>query len=147
MNHKILELSDKVAILGELEHIRAHAIRAVASSEKPEDVEHYTLIAQSAKSLRREYMQKYFAEVDEKDWCQVKAAARLRQLVYEVYSGNDGELRDLEDLIDSILSYATGQDTSACMACREDKNPGELWDKVAKTLEGLKEEDLRLTEL
>lgn len=119
MEHETLDLVDKVAVVGELEHIRSHALRS-ASSLGDENGNVYLIIAAGAKRVRREYMKRNFPDLGETDWCLVKAAAHLRQLTYETESSMD-ELVELEDLTDAILSQAFKRDMSGCMACREDQ--------------------------
>lgn len=120
INHDKLSLLDRVSIVGELEHIRRHAIRSAKASEQDEDKLFYEVIAEQSKNLRRKY-QKEYLNCDEKDWCLVKAAASLKQLFYEI--GGDYEyLNDTENLADNILSHAFHQDLTNCEACAKDKN-------------------------
>lgn len=119
-NHKLGARVDQLAILGELEHIRRHALRsAVIVSDNDEEFIHYAVIAKRARDLRREYMAAKFPDISDEDWCLTKAAACLRQLNYEVNSGE--ELKPFDDLVDEILTHALGEDMSGCKACREDR--------------------------
>lgn len=127
-NHDKASVSDKIALISELEHIRRHALRAalsLAGEEESDDCDlsstEYLIIAKRAKELRREYMRKYFGEIDQYSWCLCKSAACLRQLTYEVAEGDAEELREIDDLVDEIWGKAIKQDLSDCSSCRGDK--------------------------
>ena len=123
-NHSKASVSDKIAIVSELEHIRRHALRAAASAWREEDDSEstrYLILAKRAQSIRRDYMREHFGELKETDWCLCKSAACLRQLAYEVCEGNVLELKEIDDFVDEIWGEALGQDLSDCIACREDK--------------------------
>lgn len=123
-DHKKAEVSDKVAVIGELEHIRAHALRSVVSlyEEESDDSDwiRYAVIAKQAKELRREYQKKMLPELSEYDWCLFKAASRLRQLAYETQADDYGMLKEIDDLVDDILGGALNMDLSDCRACKDD---------------------------
>lgn len=119
MNHNLLNLTDKLSLIGELEHIRRHAKRSAKVAEESEDKLFYQVIAANAQSLRRDYQAKYL-DTPELDWCLVKSAATLKQLAYE--SEDDEEFFErLETLTDQIYTHAFKQDMSGCKACAEDK--------------------------
>lgn len=124
-NHDKASVSDKIRLIGELEHARAHALRAAASvlEEERDDSEstRYILLAKRAQSLRREYMQKHFPNIKDTDWCLCKSAACLRQIAYEVCEGDVIELRELDDFVDEIWGEALDMDLSDCIACRSDR--------------------------
>lgn len=124
-NHDKASVSDKIRMVGELEHARAHALRAAASAleEERDDSEstRYILLAKRAQSLRREYMQKHFPNIKDTDWCLCKSAACLRQIAYEVCEGDVTELRELDDFVDEIWGEALGMDLSDCVACKDDR--------------------------
>ena len=124
-DHGKASVADKIRLISELEHIRAHALRSAASAlgEERDDSEstRYILIAKRAQTLRREYMRKHFGELKDTDWCLCKSAACLRQIVYEVCEGDVEELREIDDFVDEIWGEALGMDLSDCVACREDK--------------------------
>lgn len=123
-NHSRAATSDKIALVSELEHIRRHALRA-ASSVVGEDRDRaikYLITAKRAQSLRREYMRTHFGELEDSDWCLCKAAACLRQIVYEVCEGDPEELRELDDFVDEIWGTALGVDLSDCVVCKEDRS-------------------------
>ena len=123
-NHDKASVADKIRLIGELEHIRAHAIRSAVSVWREEDDSEaikYLLIAKRAQTLRREYMKNHFGEIKDTDWCLCKSAACLRQVLYEVNNGWAEELKELDDFVDEILSSALGMDLSDCIACKEDR--------------------------
>lgn len=123
-NHDKASVSDKIRMVGELEHARAHALRAAASAwEESDDSESikYLLLAKRAQSIRREYMQKHFGEIKDTDWCLCKSAACLRQIAYEVCEGDAIELKEIDDFVDEIWGGALNMDLSDCVACREDR--------------------------
>ena len=123
-NHDKAAVADKIRLIGELEHIRAHALRAAASTwEEDDDSESvkYLVIAKRAQNLRRDYMKNHFNELKDTDWCLCKAAASLRQVLYEVNNGWPEELKELDDFVDDIWGEALDMDLSDCIACKEDR--------------------------
>lgn len=128
-DHAKTGTSDKIALVAELEHIRRHALRAAASTWREEDDSEsvrYLVLAKRAQTLRREYMRNHFGEIKDSDWCLCKSAACLRQLIYEVNEGWPEELKELDDFVDEIWGAALGKDLSECVACREDRQPGQV---------------------
>lgn len=123
-NHNRAGISDKIALIAELEHARRHALRSATvalSEEKGDSAFHYQVIAAQAKVLRRRIMQKEFGDIDTKDWCLCKVASIIRQIAYEL----DMDIEDLQELdafIDDIWGTALNEDLSDCEACRDDKN-------------------------
>ena len=116
-------LADKIALVGELEHIRRHALRSavvMAMQEKDEAI-HYLVWAQRAQTARRELMKK-MGDIEDPMWCLCKSAACLRQLSYEVAKADQEMLVDIDSLVDDIWGYALNADLSDCAACRDDKN-------------------------
>lgn len=127
-NHAKASTSDKIALIGELEHMRRHALRAAASTWREDDdseSKRYLLIAKEAQELRRAYMRNHFGEIKDSDWCLCKSAACLRQLAYEVCEGDDLELKELDDFVDEILGGALKMDLSDCEACQSDRQSGQ----------------------
>ena len=133
-NHNKASVSDKIRLVSELEHIRAHALRSAVSAlgeeEKSDDCDFpstkYLIIAKRAKELRREYMRKHFGELKDTDWCLCKAAACLRQIAYEVCEGEIEELREIDDFVDEIWGDALGMDLSSCVSCAEDRQESQV---------------------
>lgn len=127
-DHDKASVSDKIRLIGELEHIRAHALRSAASAWREEDDSEsvkYLILAKRAQSLRREYMKNHFPTIKDPDWCLCKAAATLRQILYEVNEGWPEELKEIDDFVDEIWGQAIDKDLSDCVACREDRAPAE----------------------
>ena len=126
-NHDKAGVADKIRLVSELEHIRAHALRAAASAlgeEESDDSDstRYLILAKRAQGLRREYMRKHFSKLKDTDWCLCKSAACLRQITYEVCEGDAEELRELDDFVDEIWGAALDMDLSDCVVCKEDRN-------------------------
>lgn len=126
-NHDKASVSDKISLIGELCHIRHHALRAVVSTWEEEkesddsDFVRYLILAKRAQEMRREYMRKHFKEIKDSDWCLCKAAACLHQLAYEVCEGDAEELKEIDDLVDDIWGAALNMDLSECRSCIDDK--------------------------
>ena len=130
-NHGKASTSDKIALIAELEHIRRHALRAAASTWKEEDDSEsvrYLVLAKRAQTLRREYMANHFPPIKESDWCLCKAAACLRQILYEVNEGWPQELKEMDDFVDEIWGGALGEDLSQCVACKDDMEAHMFYD-------------------
>ena len=123
-NHAKASVSDRIAIIGELEHSRRHALRSAVTlsiEEKAEEAFKFLVWAKQLQDMRRVYMGKHFGNIDAKHWCLCKSAACLRQLAYEV-EGDDSEfLVEIDNLVDEIWGDATGEDLSDCEACLSDK--------------------------
>lgn len=128
-NHDKASIADKIRLISELEHIRAHALRAAVSTweEEKDDSEstRYLLIAKRAQNLRREYMNNHFGKIKDTDWCLCKSAACLRQVAYEVCEGDAVELKEIDDFVDEIWGQALDMDLSDCLVCREDRQEGQ----------------------
>lgn len=132
--HDIKLVNDKIAIIGELEHIRRHALRSyvtVADKIKDEtdpdivlDLQkkstYYFLTATIATRNRRDYMERNFPNLLDEDWCLAKSAAALRQLLYETEeTGFDIEY--IDRFVDEIWGNALGMDLTGCRDCYEDR--------------------------
>lgn len=120
-NHELAGVSDSIRLVGELEHIRAHALRSATVAEGTEDEMFYLILAQQAKELRRTYMQDHFPDIDSKLWCLCKSAATLRQIAYEIWGEKAGQLKEIDNIVDTIWGKAVGKDLSDCEVCKEDK--------------------------
>ena len=123
-NHSKASVSDKIRLIGELEHARAHALRSAAAAWREDDDSDsvkYILMAKRAQTLRREYMQKHFGDLKDTDWCLCKLSASLRQVAYEVCEGDVEELKEIDDFVDEIWGAALNMDLSDCVACKEDR--------------------------
>jgi hypothetical protein len=127
-NHSKASVGDKIALIGELEHGRAHCVRSAAATWKEEDDSEsmqYLIWAKRFQEIRRDYMRKHFSELKESDWCLFKVCSRLRQLLYETCEGDIEELKEMEDLIDEITGKALNMDLSDCEVCRSDRGETE----------------------
>lgn len=120
-NHKKTGTSDKIALVGELEHARRHALRSAVSVEDEEKQFFYLTLAKQLQTIRREYMRNHFGQIADSDWCLCKTAACLRQIAYEVFESNSDELKEIDNLVDEIWGNALGEDLSDCEACKDDR--------------------------
>lgn len=125
-DHKKAAVSDDIRLIGELCHIRAHALRSAVVAEGTDEEMFYLLTAQRAKELRRQFMQEHYPNIDSKLWCLCKSAACLRQVAYEVWGEKAEFLKQLDELVDDIWGKATGEDLSGCEACKSDGADGTI---------------------
>lgn len=125
-DHETAGVSDKIAIIAELEHIRRHALRSAVVAEGTDKEMFYLVLAQQAKEARREYMQEHFPDIDSKLWCLCKSAACLRQIAYETWGEKAGGLKIIDNIVDGIWGEALNKDLSGCEVCKEDKGDVEL---------------------
>ena len=124
-DHAKAGVGDRIAAVGEMEHLRRHALRSAVSSEEGSELAFNCLVwAKQLQDMRREYMRKHFGEIDDKLWCMCKSAACLRQLAYEVDGDDANFLKEVDNLVDDIWGTAVNKDLSDCEVCKEDK--GEL---------------------
>ena len=124
-DHAKAGVGDRIATVGEMEHLRRHALRsAISLEEGNESAFSYLVWAKTLQDMRREYMRKHFGEIDDKLWCMCKSAACLRQLAYEVDGDDVNFLKEVDNLVDDIWGTAVNKDLSDCEVCKEDK--GEL---------------------
>ena len=119
MDYDKLNVTDSLAVVGELEHMRRHLLRSVQYADEDDKI-FYLVTAKQCQEMRRKYMAKHFP-VDTKLWCLVKSAATLRQLLYETTSDDVELLKEIDTLVDDIMEKATGKDLSECESCRQDK--------------------------
>ena len=119
-NYDTANVSDGIALIGELEHIRRHALRSAQLSAGTDDEIFYMVTAKRAQELRRRYMRDHF-EADEKLHCLGKCTAAVRQLAYETDNGDAEFLHDVDELVDSVWGKITREDLSGCESCRQDK--------------------------
>lgn len=121
-NHEKGGVADRISTIGEMEHLRRHALRSAISSEEGSELAFNCLVwAKQLQDMRREYMRKHFGEIDDKLWCMCKSAACLRQLAYEV-DGDDADfLKEVDNLVDDIWGTAVNKDLSDCESCRSDR--------------------------
>lgn len=120
IDHKLLNLSDKIWALGEMEHLRRHARRNSKVTKDKEEKLFWNIIARQSKELRRDY-QKEYLDVDELGWCPEKVAASLKQLNYECEDEGSEFFERIESLTDVVLSHILGEDLTKCESCTKDK--------------------------
>lgn len=124
-NHAKAGTSDKIALMGELEHIQRHAIRSAVSLYDPDSDDkswaRYAVIAKEAKELRRDYQKKNFGDLSDYDWCLCKSASCLRQIAYETQEDDYETMKKIDDLVDEIWGEALNMDLSDCASCKEDR--------------------------
>lgn len=120
--HKTANISDKITVLGLVEHIRDHALKGAGVKMEDKEAEAFFQTAASmAQEFRRKYMKKYFPDCPEELWCLGKAVEAARQRVYEADEGDSEDINEIDSLWQFIWGRITRQDLSACSACREDK--------------------------
>ena len=122
-DYNLANISDGIALVGELEHVRRHALRSAqisAAEENSEDTIFYLVTAKRAQDLRRKYMAEHF-NAPEKLHCLGKCTAAVRQLAYETDTGNADFLREIDELVDSVWGKISGEDLSGCESCRKDQ--------------------------
>lgn len=121
-DHAKAGVGDRIAAIGEMEHLRRHALRSAISSEEGSELAFSCLVwAKQLQDMRREYMRKHFGEIDDKLWCMCKSAACLRQLAYEVDGDDANFLKEVDNLVDDIWGTAVNKDLSDCESCRADR--------------------------
>lgn len=121
-DHAKAGVGDRIAAVGEMEHLRRHALRSAVSSEEGSELAFNCLVwAKQLQDMRREYMRKHFGEIDDKLWCMCKSAACLRQLAYEVDGDDANFLKEVDNLVDDIWGTAVNKDLSDCESCRADR--------------------------
>lgn len=121
-DHAKAGVGDRIATVGEMEHLRRHALRSAVSSEEGSELAFNCLVwAKQLQDMRREYMRKHFGEIDDKLWCMCKSAACLRQLAYEVDGDDANFLKEVDNLVDDIWGTAVNKDLSDCESCQSDR--------------------------
>lgn len=131
-DHRLKSLHDSAAFVGELEHVRRHAIRSAHIMgrrllDNPDDEHiaergiHYFVVSQKCLELRRTFMEEEFGFVEDEDWCLLKGTAALRQLAYELMPQSMKVLDGTEVLVDTVWGNALGEDMSGCKSCKEDR--------------------------
>lgn len=121
-DHAKAGVGDRIATVGEMEHLRRHALRsAISLEEGNESAFSYLVWAKTLQDMRREYMRKHFGEIDDKLWCMCKSAACLRQLAYEIDGDDANFLKEVDNLVDDIWGTAVNKDLSDCESCRSDR--------------------------
>ena len=120
-DHAKAGVSDKIALVAELEHIQRHALRSAVVAQGTDDEMFYLVLARQLKQLRRDYMNKHFGEIDDKLWCLCKSTACLRQLAYETWAEDAEMLTQIDQIVDDVWGKAIGKDLSDCESCKDDR--------------------------
>ena len=120
IDHNKLSIADTIYLIGQLEHMRFHAI--VAATNAPEDKTIELLVlAKQCQEVRRDIMQKHFSDVDHWGWCMIKVAGTLYQLTQELGKDDLDMIRQVKGIADSAVEIVTGKDISGCESCQKDK--------------------------
>lgn len=117
MNHSKASTQDRLALLAELEHKRYHNIRTAKATKDPTVKFKRAVWANQAQSIRRDLMAKWFPDLSELDWCDVKVSARIEQLAFELFDGDMEMLERILNLCDDSLSEILKTDLHSCEAC------------------------------
>lgn len=120
-DHAKAGVSDKIALIAELEHIQRHALRGAVVAQGTDDEMFYLVLARQAKQLRRDYMNKHFGGIDDKLWCLCKSTACLRQLAYETWAEDAEKLKEIDQIVDDVWGKAIDKDLSDCESCKDDR--------------------------
>lgn len=121
MEHSKLALSDKIRLLGELEHTRFHCARSAHVAEEKDKKFYYQVKAKQLQDLRRKVQDKWL-KTGELDWCIVKSSATLKQLNNEILMEDLELFSEIERVADDLLGNALGEDLSGCHSCSEEIN-------------------------
>lgn len=120
-NHKTMSTIDVLFLLGEIEHLRRHNLLAAIVAPDDEAFK-YLVLASECQKTRRAVQKHYFPEVEVRDWCIIKSAARLLQLTEELGNGDLDEIKSLKHLVDESILNITGEDISQCESCAKDSS-------------------------
>lgn len=116
-------LADQISAIGELEHAYYHALKSASSLEE-EDAVYYLTVASMIKDFRRRFMREHFPDVNETDWCLLKAIETIRQRVYESSESSHADLKEVNDLWSLITEHIFEVDMSGCVSCRSEIEKG-----------------------
>lgn len=121
IKHEHMRLEDNLRKMGELEHLRSHALRSLKVCTEEEDKLFWTVTAVQAEDARRDVQHK-LGEIPTEDWCPAKVAQNIRQLNYETFDGDTELFEKIERLVDSVNSHIFKQDMTGCESCKEDSD-------------------------
>lgn len=113
-------LADQLGVVEELEHAYSHLLKTASTLEEGEAV-FYLTTAQMVKDFRREFMREHFPNVEDKDWCLVKAFSAVKQRIYESANTSYKDLKTINELWALVMEHIFGVDMSDCVACTQDK--------------------------
>lgn len=121
-DHKSATISDKVTVMGELEHALYHCRKSASTKiENEEDELFFQTVARMCLDFRRAYMKKHFPDCPDELWCLGKAVETARQRIYEADEGNTDDLNRIDEIWNVVWSKITGTDLSGCKSCVEDR--------------------------
>ena len=121
IDHESKTISDKITVLGEVEHIRYHALKSAGvKMEDEEDEIFFQTVARMALDFRRKYQKKHFPDIPDELWCLGKAVETARQRVYEADEGDTEDLKEIDAIWATIWGRITGRDLSGCVSCADD---------------------------
>ena len=121
IDHKSKTLSDKISVIGELEHAIYHTRKSAGVVEDEDKKTFYLTMAQMFLDFRRAYMKRHFPNCPDELWCLVKATETARQRVYEADEGDVEDIEGIDAIWANVMEELTGKDLSGCSSCREDK--------------------------
>lgn len=120
--HRTANISDKITVIGNLEHALYHARKSASvKADNEEDERFFQVVAAMVLDFRRRYMKKHFPDCSEELWCLGKAIETARQRVYEADEGDSEDLNDVDVIWQLIWGKITKKDLSGCSSCKEDK--------------------------
>ena len=111
--HTVRAFSDRVALIGELEHAARHAVAAYSESGEME----YLDTAHLSMEIRRKMMGAM--DISDRDWCLAKATASIKQLASELR--DPYAIKACDVLVNRVWGKVLGVEIAGCEACREDK--------------------------
>lgn len=111
--HEVRAYSDRVALIGELEHLARHSTTAYSESGES----HYLDTAGLATEIRRKVMGSM--DISDRDWCSAKASASIKQLANELQ--DPYAIKAADALVNQVWGKILGVEIAGCEACREDK--------------------------
>jgi len=123
IDHESKTISDKVTVVGELEHVLYHARKSASVKVEDKELEtFFQTVARMTLDFRRRYMKKHFPDCPEELWCLGKAVETARQRIYEADEGDTEDLSDIDAIWNMIWGRICKRDLSGCSSCKEDKN-------------------------
>lgn len=121
-DHKSATISDKITIIGNLEHVLYHARKSASVKIEDEELNiFFQTVARMALDFRRRYMKKHFPNCPDELWCLGKAVETARQRIYEADEGDTEDLNDIDAIWSMVWGKIIGRDMSGCKNCAEDK--------------------------
>lgn len=130
IDHKSKTLSDKISVIGELEHAIYHARKSAGVVKDEDKKTFYLTMAQMFLDFRRAYMKRHFPNCPDELWCLVKATETARQRVYEADEGDVEDIEGIDAIWANVMEELTGEDLSGCSSCREDREEIPNDDKI-----------------